>query len=416
MSSAAAGWLGLNLLTLMIMSFFSMIEMACVSFNRVRLQYYVSKGHRRAIWLSWLMEKPSRLFGTTLIGVNVTMMIGSECSRQFYEALGYAPEIAPLTQVLIVIVVGELAPMFAARRHPEHVTMLGMPLLYASSKLLKPVLAGIDLITRGINRLFGGEGVSEHDIYITRDDLQKILEEQDESGAPATGTEDFNTIVAHIFALRDKHAGQVMEPIRPLHMLPSSATVGHMRHIMRNSNLPYLTLFHQRPSNVVGIVFPRDLIRAADTELVRRHARPPWFITKNSRIIEVLGQFRRNKQSLAVVLDSKGRAVGTLSLDAVLQEIFGRVERESSDPLTPDSPDTHRVVERTISGDMTIAEFKEEFDIDVATEHGTMSQLLTKVLGHTPDAGEFIVLPPLKLLVKETTLTGAKTISVTSHR
>ncbi|SCA63480.1 Uncharacterized protein SCG7086_AS_00140 [Chlamydiales bacterium SCGC AG-110-P3] len=416
MNSEALGWLALNLLTLIIMSFFSMIEMACVSFNRVRLQYYVSKGHRRAIWLNWLMQKPSRLFGTTLIGVNVTMMIGSECSRQFYESLGFLPEIAPLTQVLIVIVVGELAPMFAARRHPEHVTMLGMPLLYASAKLLGPVLAAIELITHGLNRLFGGGDSLEHDIFITRDDLQKIIEEQDDSTAPITGTEDFNTIVAHIFTLRDKQADQIMEPIRPLHMLPSNATIAHMRHIMLNSNLPYLTLFHQRPNNVVGIVFPRDLIRAGDTDLVRHHARPPWFITKNSRIIEVLGQFRRNKQSLAVVLDTQGRAVGTLSLDAVLQEIFGRVERQSNDPLTPDCPLMQRVVERTVSGDMLVSEFATEFEIDLEGGHETMSQLLTKVLGHTPDPGEFIVLSPLKLLVKETTLTGAKTISVTSHR
>ena len=48
----ALWWLFLNILSIMILSFYSMSEMACVSFNKVRLQYYVSKGMKRAIWLT----------------------------------------------------------------------------------------------------------------------------------------------------------------------------------------------------------------------------------------------------------------------------------------------------------------------------------------------------------------------------
>ena len=92
-------FLFLTISCLIIQGFFAMLEMACVSFNKVRLQYYVSKGQKRAIWLSYLLNHPALLFGTTLIMVNAALLIGSECSRKFYDSLGLSPDWAPLTQV-----------------------------------------------------------------------------------------------------------------------------------------------------------------------------------------------------------------------------------------------------------------------------------------------------------------------------
>ena len=95
---------------LFVQGFYAMLEMACVSFNKVRLQYYVSKNNRRAKWLTHLLNHPAQLFGTTLIGVNAAMQLGSEFSRQFYIALGVSPDYAPLSQVFIVLIFAEIAP------------------------------------------------------------------------------------------------------------------------------------------------------------------------------------------------------------------------------------------------------------------------------------------------------------------
>lgn len=62
MKSSWAFFLSLTLGCLLIQAFFAMLEMAAVSFNKVRLQYYVSKNHRRAKWLSYLLNHPAKLF------------------------------------------------------------------------------------------------------------------------------------------------------------------------------------------------------------------------------------------------------------------------------------------------------------------------------------------------------------------
>ncbi|MBA3815689.1 MAG: DUF21 domain-containing protein, partial [Parachlamydiaceae bacterium] len=155
----ATVWLLCNLLSIMVLAFYSMQEMACVSFNKVRLQYYVSKGLKRAVWLNYLLQNPSRLFGTTLIGVNIALVIGSECSREFHSALGINPDLAPLSQVILVVIFGELAPMFAARHYAENVAMLGVPIVYASARLMSPFLWCLGGISKLCNLIVGGKEI-----------------------------------------------------------------------------------------------------------------------------------------------------------------------------------------------------------------------------------------------------------------
>jgi len=125
---------------LAVQSFFSMLEMAMVSFNKVRLQYYVAKKSKRAQWLSYLLDHPARLFGTTLIGVNAMMQMGSEMARRFYLSVGISPDWAALTQTIIVLIFAELSPMLAARRYAEHVAMLGAPIIFLCSIVMTPFI------------------------------------------------------------------------------------------------------------------------------------------------------------------------------------------------------------------------------------------------------------------------------------
>src|SRR3972149_4151728 len=192
------------ILSILVQGLFSMFEMACVSFNKIRLQYYVSMGSRRAKWLSSLLNHPGQLFGTTLIGVNTALQIGSECSRRFYEGLGLNPDWAPLTQIFLVMIFAELSPMFAGRRFAEHVAMLTIGFFYFLTKLLSPLIWLLDLFCRWVNRLLG---VSKSTgLYLSREELQNLIEERDE-------TKELNTVVGNIFALKNMMAKEVMRPL-----------------------------------------------------------------------------------------------------------------------------------------------------------------------------------------------------------
>lgn len=284
-------WLFLNFVSILVLAFFSMEEMACVSFNKVRLQFYVSQGNARAIHLNSLLQNPSKLFGTTLIGVNVATFVGSECARRFHESIGLPPDIAPLSQILLVIIFGELAPMFAARRYAENVALLGIPLLYLSALILTPVISLLGLISKLANRLFGGTEPHPYQL-LTQDELQKVMEEHDEEHIYLQEGEEFNALTSNIFRLRGKLAKHVMMPLGKGKLFSSQATIQQIR-----SKWPldenYILVFHKQTENIIGIVFLKDIINASANKKLHEFCSSPWFISLSTPVIQILKQSGR---------------------------------------------------------------------------------------------------------------------------
>lgn len=416
MNFSASWWLFFNILSILILAFFSMTEMACVSFNKIRLQYYFSKGNKRAIWLNYLLHNPSRLFGTTLIMVNLAMVVGSQCAREFHSALGLNPDLAPLSQVIIVVIFGELAPIFAARLYPEHVAMTGAFVIYFTAKLLSPVLWIISGISKLSNYLVGGRESVEN-FYINEEELLKLLEEQEDDVRPYRGegaTEDFNTITSNIFKMNEKEAQQIMIPIEATTMIAATASVLDARYLMEKTKERFLPIYLKEMYNVIGIAFPRDLIRAADNKKLRDYCPPPWFITQYTSIFQILKQFRSNNQSVAVVLDDKGRTVGIISLDNIMEAVFGKT-LPVKEGFKIEAPQL--IIERTFPGSMTVKEFNEQFDVKLSEDSTlTLAALVIKTLGHMPEEGEEVSIGPFEIKVKETSLLEVKSVTISSKR
>jgi putative hemolysin len=401
-------FLFLIFLSLFIEAFFSMMEMACVSFNKVRLQYYVSQGNRRAKWIHFLLNHPARLFGTTLIGVNLGLQLGSECARRFYLSLNVSPDWAPLSQIFLVIILAELAPMFAARRYAEHVAMLGIPIIYLLCKLMSPfvwMLNGICLFIQWLFKLPSAEGV-----YVTREELQKAIEARDE--LPAADQKDFDTVVANIFALKSKTAKDLMQSIEKGKLIPSSCQASQVRDALNFEYFPYLPVFHISKQNIVAIVYPRDLLRAADEDQVRQFAKQPWFILEKNSILQILKQFRKNNQSVAIVLNQSGLATGILTLDMIVEEIFGprHYAMISADKGVLKE---QVIIEKTFPGDAKIESINRQLNIYLRSGGVvTLEELMTKELGHRPNKGDHVRVDQFELTMEEAGILKGKKISI----
>jgi putative hemolysin len=405
--ASALFWLMLTLLCIVTEAFYTGIEMAIVSFNKVRLQYYVSKGNQRARWISWLLQHPSRLFGTTLLGTNIAMQLGSECSRHLYAALNLIPDLAAFTQIIFVLIFAELAPIFAARRYPENLSMAGSPLVYISAKCLAPVIWAISAIAKGVNRLVGGSEM-KNEVFISRDELEMILETREHEAFSASDAEELNLLARNIFTLRDKKAVNAMVPLANVHGLPSNGTIGHMRQILAVTQEPFIPIFHRDPTNIVGMAYARDLLKIPDSQRVRDYARSPWFITYETGLMQILQQFRSNQQTVAVVLNDQGRAIGLLTLDDVVEEIFPQIGMPSKRQIFGTV-----TIDKVFPGDLTIKAFNKQFSVDFdGPQDSTFAQLLEEGLGHHPEVGESIVRGRFQLIVEESSLLEIRKVRV----
>ncbi|MCX6988421.1 MAG: hemolysin family protein [Chlamydiae bacterium] len=395
---------------LVIQGFFAMLEMACVSCNKVRLQYYVSKGYRRAIWLSYLLKHPALMFGTSLVMVNASLLIGSECSRRFYDSLGVSTAWSPLTQVFLVLVFAEISPMFAGRYYAEDAAKIGVPILYVCAMILKPFIWLLDLLCRSINKLFGSS--SETGLYLSREELQNMIQDREENVFFSEEKEGFNSVVSNIFSLKNQTAKEIMALVDTVQMIPLSSSIDDLRVLLSEKYCPYIPLFKKDRKNIVSIAYPRDLLRLSGSVKVKDHARSPWFITEGNSILQILKQFRKNNKSIAVVLNDLGHAVGILTLDDIIDAIFGKCDDWlSTGDIMPRAH--HVVVDRTFSGDMKVKEFNEAFKVHLAYKGAeTLAEVIIAALGHAPAREESVKIDQFELTVEEVTLLHIKTVSV----
>jgi CBS domain containing-hemolysin-like protein len=132
-------------------------------------------------------------------------------------------------------------------------------------------------------------------------------------------------------------------------------------------------------------------------------------VTENLSILNVLKQFRHNNQSVAVILNKTGASIGILTLDMIMDLIFGVT------PLNIETEKKEMLIEKTLSGEMLISEFNKAFDANLPLDKGkTISDLIKNELSHLPSNGESVQFDNFEFTVIEPTILGAKTVLVRS--
>ncbi|SGA26148.1 membrane transport protein [Chlamydia abortus] len=392
-------WFGINFLCIVLQGFYSMMEMACVSFNRVRLQYYLTKDHKKARYINFLIRRPYRLFGTVMLGVNIALQVGSESSRNCYKALGFSPDYAPFTQIFLVVIFAELLPLTISRKVPERLALWGAPILYYSHYVFYPLIQFIGSLTEGLYYLLNIKK-EKLNSTLSRDEFQKALETHHEE-------QDFNVIATNIFSLSATSADQVCLPLDQVTMLPSTANAKDLRRKIKNTDMEFIPVYHKVRKNVIGIALPKDFVNKRPDDALIHNLHSPWFITAKSKLIRILKEFRDNRSSVAVVLNSSGEPMGILSLSAIFNILFNTTN------IAQLKPKTVSVIERTFPGNTPLEDLQKELGIEL-TRYGveTLAQLVLQLLDTPAEIGTSVITDNLLLEVKEVSLYGIKSVSI----
>lgn len=399
MSLAALFWLISAVFWTFVMSFYSMQEMACISVNRLRLEFLVRSGSRRAAWVQSLLNNPSVLFGTTLIGVNLALVISSESMRQFFCALGINPNLAPLVNAPYVLIVGELIPMFAARLFPEYLARVGSPLLWVSSKVFSPIALLCNFLFEGIRKFcFGNK--PEATPHLQREELRDLIEVQ-QRGYVDEGGSGLESVVSRIFSLRDKVVARIMIPLAQIPSLGSSALCAPSRIILRSS-AEDLAVVRNRQNRVIGYVWGLDIANTPDSASVGSVCRTATFISDEASVTDALFRLKKDRADVAFAVGSGGNITGVLTVYDILDELTsGRPHSES-----------RRHIDRTIPGDTKVAEFSQRYQLSLPVHARTFAALVEELLGHKPSVNDVARFGSLELTVTEVGILGAKTIHV----
>jgi len=391
-------WIFSTIFWTLVMSFYSMQEMACISFNRLRLEVAVRSGSRRAACIKHMLDNPMLLFTTTLVGVNLSLVISSESMRRVFTTLDLNPNLSPIIEAPYMIICGELIPMFAARLFPEHMARLGIPFLWLSSKILAPITFCIDCILSSVRRIFFSENVRAKAPRLQRDELRELIEEKKRG---FTEEDDIESMVSQIFNLRERPISHIMLPLEQFPIVKSSFFSTTVKDILLNNSPPF-ALVKNRQGKIIGYVQSKDLISTSPTTSVGSILRSGTFVSEQINAIETLLLLQKQESYLAFIVGSKGEIVGLVTLDGLLSELIkGRGEPQL----------LH--IEKTVSSDVRIDSFLERYEITVPhIPAQTFGELVEKLLGHKPSLNDSVHFGPLEITVKEVGIRGAKTLLV----
>ncbi len=381
-------WLtGIVLIVFCLLSqaFFAGSEMGLISFNRIRLRHLVEKGDRKALLIQRFLDNPQRLFGTTLVGVNVSVIIGATIASDLVSKdETWGPVIATAIMVPLTVMFGEIVPMSVFRSHSTLLARRIVGPLRRAYWVLLPAVSAATFISRRVAGLFGG-GMRKSSPLSSREELRLVLEGRTKGEFLR---KDGLHMLHRVFDLQKTHAKEVMVPLIEVTAASVESTVEDLIKLMKKTGFSTIPLYKDRVDNVVGTVNAADFMGIEDrVQPVGALVRKPYIVPETKPVDDILLEFQRLGERFAVVVDEYGGVSGILTMEDIVEEIVGEIadEYEGDVPRRISTWKGKLVVE----GGMSIKEFNEEFSTSIPSEKAeTVGGLLTVVTGRVPQPGE----------------------------
>lgn len=349
-----------------------------------------------------LMQKPERLLATILIAnnlVNVTIVVLTNFALgPVFD--GMPPILSFILQTIIltflILLFGEILPKLYASNYPEKWVRFATPGVVLISTVLSPLSRLLVSSTSIVKRV-----VTEQPRAVTTDDLSTALEITD----VAQG--DDKQILQGILEFGDTSASEIMTPRIDMTDIADILTFDEVMTIVNDSGYARIPVYKDTEDTIVGILYSRDLLpyvshRSDDFDW-RTLLREPYFVPESRRIDDLLEDFRRRHQHLAIVVDEYGGTQGLVTMEDVLEEIVGDINDEYDD-----EPETwKRLPDNTFifEGKTLLTDFFRVTDLDpeeyapVTADAETLAGMLLAIKGDFPKDKEPLVYGRCRFLV-----------------
>lgn len=329
---------------ILVSAFASSSETAFFSLNRFQLRR-IKERHRAAYdRIRTLLSRPSRLLILILI---INEFVNVIISSMVTEALQSNSQ-SWLTTIFLsmaitlptLLIFGEITPKFVAAKMNRIVAMVNSRLLMLLYKAIYPILWLMDSAIGFMLQKFKAEGrdhLSKTMSVLSEEDFVLLMEEGHREGTvdPAE-----RKLIKNVFEFDDSTASEVMTPISQAFSISASARIADVLPEIRLQKYSRVPVYQKNKKNIVGILYLKDLLALRNhPELkeidVKSLMTRPIYINSNIRLSILFRRFKEAKTHMAVVANPGGNeeeAVGVVTMEDVLESIFGEIEDERDVP------------------------------------------------------------------------------------
>jgi putative hemolysin len=356
-------------------------ETALFSLSPLTLKRLRKEGHPKAPLLVRLTSRPRQLLSSLLIGNEVSDVTASVLASSIFLALfgGRGKLVAIAVMVPLLMLAGEVIPKVAASLNPVRFASAVAGPVAAWLRLIAPVRWLAD-------RVVGLVPVpAEEPGRILEEEFLKWVRSSHKQGLVQEMEREF---IENLIAFEETILAWVMTPRTDIFALEADTPVPEAVARMKRRHFSRVPVYGGDPDNVIGILHAKDLLGGPQPESLRSVLMPAHFAPETKKAEAMLRQMQRQRLHMVMVVDEYGGLAGLVTLDDLLEELFGEIydEHELS---------VHPLRERaagvwTVSPRLSVEEFNERLGTGLPTEEGfeTMGGFLLHAFGRMPTQGE----------------------------
>jgi CBS domain containing-hemolysin-like protein len=397
-------------ITLLVIAYFSGIEIAFVSANKLRVELLKDKtGSARIV--SKFNQDPSRFISTMLIGLNIGLIVfGSMMAKILTpDRFPFLPHdevslllIETFTTTVVVLLLGELIPKLLFRINADRMLLIFAYPTQLFYLLLMPLSTVFHTISKKVIKSIAGKDYVEGKQVFTEDDLEYLIKESAASEEKEEDeTDDLNSeIFERALNLKDIKVKNCMVPRPEIEGIEADETVEALKKKFLDTKHSRLLVYDDSIDRVIGYVHHFDLLK--NPVSIRQFVRTIEVVPQSMNAQDLMVQLVKERKNIAWVVDEYGGTAGIITLEDLMEEIFGEIE---------DEHDVEEMTEKQINdkeylfaGRLEVDYLNEEYNLDIPTgEYETLSGYIVTQNEDIPDQGATVHLDHFEIKITKAT-------------
>ena len=392
-------------------AFFSGMEIAFVSSNRMLAEMDMEKQGLASRPLGVFYRQPNNFVSTMLVGNNIALVVYGILIADLFDNTIFRGFDAAVTvpadtilSTLIVLFTGEFLPKTIFKNNPNRLlTIFAIP-AFLCYVVLWPVSRFSTLLSRAILRIFGVKVKTENsDDGFTKLDLDHLVQSSIENAENEEDIEDEVKIFQNALDFADTKVRDCMIPRTEIRAVEENCKVDDLMNAFIESGKSKIIVYHEDIDHITGYIHSSEMFRAPDKW--RENIQEMPFVPETMTARKMMQTFLQQKKSLGVVVDEFGGTSGIVSLEDIVEEIFGEIEDEhdSSNYIAKQLPDGDYL----LSARLEIDAINEKFDLELpeSEEYMTLGGLILHYYQSFPKLNEVVKIDHFEFRIVKNTMT-----------
>lgn len=405
------------LVTMVMSAFFSGMEIAFVASNRMLVEMDKEKNGFGQKILSVFYSHPNGFVSTMLVGNNIVLVLYGILFAEIFDKTLFAP-FTSATQVildtiastLVVLFTGEFLPKTFFKSNPNRLLTIFSPIAYIFYILLWPISKFATLLSKAILKVFGiNMDNKSDDEGFSKVDLDYLVQSSIDN-SKAEDVEDEVKIFQNALDFTDTKIRDCMIPRTEINAVEDTCSLEELEQTFIESGNSKIIVYHEDIDHIIGYIHSSEMFRHRNNW--KEYIRTMPFVPETMPAQKLMKTFLQQKKTLGVVIDEFGGTSGIVSLEDIVEEIFGDIEDEhdNSNYISKQVSEN----EFLLSGRLEIDKVNSMFNLDLpeSDEYMTIGGLILHYYESFPKLNEVVKIDRFEFKIIKNTMTKIELVKL----